>query len=952
MGRPTSASLKDVSDSYEAKGTLTVSGREYEVFRLDSLQERFDVARLPYSLKVLLENALRLEDGESVTASDVEAIASWDAAAEPSDEIPFQPARVLMQDFTGVPAIVDLAAMRDAIDDLGSDPAKINPLVPVDLVIDHSVQVDAFGNARAFDINADRDYERNRERYAFLRWGQQAFDNFRVVPPATGICHQVNLEYLSQVVFTREASDSGARQAYPDTLVGTDSHTTMVNGLGVLGWGVGGIEAEAAMLGQPISMLLPQVVGVKLDGELPEGATATDLVLTVTEMLRERGVVSKFVEFFGPGVHTLGLADRATIGNMSPEFGSTCAIFPVDRETLRYLEFTGRPTETIELVDAYAREQGMFHSEDSEDPTFSETLELDLSEVEPSIAGPKRPQDRIALAGAKPAFIESLAEFDPEAAQALGNARDAAIAESFPASDSPAEDHDGDAGRPHALRSPAVGDKARAAIAEREATPVMVRLEDGEEVELDHGRVVIAAITSCTNTSNPSVMIGAGLLARKAVERGLERKPWVKTSLAPGSTVVTDYLERAGLDRDLNRLGFNLVGYGCTTCIGNSGPLPDEISTAVNDNDLVVCAVLSGNRNFEGRINQDVRNNYLASPPLCVAYALAGRMDIDLLADPLGADGDGNPVYLADIWPSSEEIKATIDDAVRQEMFERSYADVFTGDDRWRDLETPGGDRYTWPDSTYVRKPSFFEGMAAEPEPIEPITGARVLAVLGDSVTTDHISPAGAIKKDSPAGRWLIENGVEPRDFNSYGSRRGNHEVMIRGTFANVRLRNRLVEREGGFTRHFPGGEETTIYEAAMAYADEGVPLVVLAGKEYGSGSSRDWAAKGTALLGVRAVIAESFERIHRSNLIGMGVVPLQLPEGETPESLAITGEETFDVGDLRDGNAKSVAVTAAREGADPIEFEARVRLDTPNEVRYLQNGGILHRVLRDLRVA
>jgi aconitate hydratase len=936
-----------MSDSFSAKSTLSVSGREYEVFRLDVLQERFDVARLPYSLKVLLENALRLEDGESVSAGDVETIASWDANATPSEEIPFQPARVLMQDFTGVPAIVDLAAMRDAIDELGSDPAKINPLVPVDLVIDHSVQVDAFGSARAFDVNADRDYERNRERYAFLRWGQQAFDNFRVVPPATGICHQVNLEYLSQVVFSRERD--GVTQAYPDTLVGTDSHTTMVNGLGVLGWGVGGIEAEAAMLGQPISMLLPQVVGFRLDGEMPEGATATDLVLTVTEMLRERGVVSKFVEFFGPGLHTLGLADRATIGNMSPEFGSTCAIFPVDAETLRYLEFTGRPTEAIELVDAYAREQGMFHDESSEDPTFSEQLELDLSTVQPSIAGPKRPQDRIALANAKPAFIESLAEFDPDAAQALGNSRDDAIEASFPASDPPGEEHDGDGGKPHALTGTSSGENL-AKIAEREASPVMVKLEDGEEVELDHGRVVIAAITSCTNTSNPSVMIGAGLLAKKAVEKGLTRQPWVKTSLAPGSTVVTEYLKRAGLDEYLDRLGFNLVGYGCTTCIGNSGPLADEISAAVNENDLVVCAVLSGNRNFEGRINQDVRNNYLASPPLCVAYALAGRMDVDLVNDAFGEDSDGNPIHLADIWPTSDEVKETIADAVRQEMFERSYADVFTGDKRWRELETPDGDRYTWPDSTYVRKPSFFEGMDPEPAAIEPITGARVLAVLGDSVTTDHISPAGAIKKDSPAGRWLIDNGVEPREFNSYGSRRGNHEVMIRGTFANVRLRNKLVEREGGFTRHFPDGEETTIYDAAVSYAAEGVPLIVLAGKEYGSGSSRDWAAKGTALLGVRAVIAESFERIHRSNLIGMGVLPLQLPDGETAQSLGLDGEETIEIGDLDGGEAKSVSVTASREGSEPVQFDAAVRLDTPNEVRYFQNGGILHRVLRDLR--
>ncbi len=935
-----------MSDSFSAKSTLSVSAGEFEVFRLDALQDRFDVARLPYSLKVLLENALRLEDGQSVTARDVETIASWDANAEPSDEIPYQPARVLMQDFTGVPAIVDLAAMRDAIDELGSDPAKINPLVPVDLVIDHSVQVDAFGSARAFDINADRDYERNRERYAFLRWGQQAFDNFRVVPPATGICHQVNLEYLSRVVFTRERD--GVTQAYPDTLVGTDSHTTMVNGLGVLGWGVGGIEAEAAMLGQPVSMLLPQVIGFKLDGELPEGATATDLVLTVTEMLRERGVVGTFVEFFGPGLHTLGLADRATIGNMSPEFGSTCAIFPVDRETLRYLEFTGRPTELIELVDAYAHEQGMFHEPDSEDPTFTDTLELDLSEVEPSIAGPKRPQDRIALADARIAFLESLREHDPEAAEELGNNYDAAVEESFPASDPPAEDHSDESGRPRRIDR----DAATAVAEVRADDLVPVTLEDGTEVQLDHGDVVIAAITSCTNTSNPSVMIGAGLLAKNAVERGLESRPWVKTSLAPGSTVVTDYLKQAGLDEYLDRLGFNLVGYGCTTCIGNSGPLPEAISAAVNEHDLVVCSVLSGNRNFEGRINQDVRNNYLASPPLCVAYALAGRMDVDLTTDAIGEDRDGNPVHLSDIWPSSEEIKRTIADAVRREMFTRSYDDVFTGDERWRELEIPSGDRYTWPDSTYVRKPSFFEGMDAEPEPIEPITGARVLAVLGDSVTTDHISPAGAIKKDSPAGRWLIDHGVEPRDFNSYGSRRGNHEVMIRGTFANVRLRNRLVEREGGFTRHFPDGEETTIYEAAMAYASEGSPLVVLAGKEYGSGSSRDWAAKGTALLGVRAVFAESFERIHRSNLIGMGVLPLELPDGETVESLGLTGEETFEVGDLAEGEAKSVVVTATRDGGEPMEFEARVRLDTPNEVRYFQNGGILHRVLRDLRSA
>jgi aconitate hydratase len=719
----------------------------------------------------------------------------------------------------------------------------------------------------------------------------------------------------------------------------------MINGLGVLGWGVGGIEAEAAMLGQPISMLLPQVIGFKLTGELREGATATDLVLTVTEMLRQKGVVSKFVEFFGPGISGLGLADRATIGNMSPEFGSTCAIFPIDAETLRYLEFTGRPTEQIELVDAYTREQGLFHEPDSEEPTYGDTLELDLGDVEPSIAGPKRPQDRIALSDANKAFLEAMREWDPKAGEELGNSRDEAIAESFPASDPPAEDHDGAGGKPRTYV-----DKGDLAVEVETSDAVAVRLESGETVELDHGHVVIAAITSCTNTSNPSVMLGAGLLAKKAVERGLRRQPWVKTSLAPGSTVVTEYLEKSGLDKYLNELQFNLVGYGCTTCIGNSGPLPEEISKAVNENDLVVCSVLSGNRNFEGRINPDTRANYLASPPLVVAYALAGRMDVDLTSEPLGTDSDGEPVRLSEIWPTSDEIKEVVSEAVRADMFTKSYADVFTGDDRWRGIQVPEGNRYTWPDSTYVRKPSFFEGMKPEPEPVRPIDGARVLAVLGDSVTTDHISPAGAIKRDSPAGRWLIDQGVEVRDFNSYGSRRGNHEVMIRGTFANVRLRNRLVEKEGGFTRHFPDGEETTIYEAAMSYADEGVPLVVLAGEEYGSGSSRDWAAKGTSLLGVRAVIAESFERIHRSNLIGMGVLPLQFPEGDSVDSLGLTGEETIDVGDLQNGEAKEVQVTAHRDGGDDVTFEATVRIDTPNEVSYFQNGGILHRVLRDLK--
>jgi aconitate hydratase len=925
-------------DSFGARSALDVGARTYEVFKLDALQQRFDVARLPYSLKVLLENVLRLEDGVSATKEDVEAIATWDASAEPSVEIPYQPARVLMQDFTGVPAVVDLAAMRDAMAEIGGDPEKINPLVDVDLVIDHSVQVDAFGNERAFAINAEREFERNRERYSFLKWGREAFANFSVVPPATGICHQVNLEHISQVVYGSERA--GTLQAYPDTLVGTDSHTTMVNGLGVLGWGVGGIEAEAAMLGQPVSMLLPQVVGFKLGGELPKGATATDLVLTVTEMLREHGVVSKFVEFFGPGLATLGLADRATIGNMSPEFGSTCAIFPIDAETLRYLELTGRPTETLDLVDAYAREQGMFHDESSPDPIFSATLELDLDEVVPSIAGPKRPQDRVPLAQAKEAFLEAMHEFDPEAAERMGNGVDEASEESFPASDPPAEDHDDERGRPR----PAVSGSSVATL-ERSGDEIEVTLEDGTTVELDHGRVVIAAITSCTNTSNPSVMIGAALLARNAVQRGLQRKPWVKTSLAPGSTVVTDYLEKAGLTEYLDALQFNLVGYGCTTCIGNSGPLPAEISTAVEQKDLTVCSVLSGNRNFEGRINQDVKANYLASPPLVVAYALAGRMDVDLASEPLGEGSDGEPVYLRDVWPDPAEVKELIGRSIASEMFTRNYGGVLEGDETWKAVEVPEGDRYTWPDSTYVRKPSFFEGMPAEPPPVEPIAGARVLALLGDSITTDHISPAGAIKKASPAGEWLIEQEVEPRDFNSYGSRRGNHEVMIRGTFANIRLRNQLVDKAGGYTRHFPGGEEMTIFDAAMTYADQGVPLVVLAGKEYGSGSSRDWAAKGTKLLGVRAVIAESFERIHRSNLIGMGVLPLQFPAGESIESLGLTGEEVVDVSDLEEGQTKTVTVTAG-----DVEFEATVRLDTPNEVTYFQNGGILQTVLRTLR--
>ena len=932
------------SNSFGSKDSIEVGDKTYEIFRLDALQAKFDVARLPYSIKVLLENVLRLEDGVSVSASDVEAIASWDANAEPSDEIPYQPARVLMQDFTGVPAVVDLAAMRDAMADIGGEVAAINPLVDVDLVIDHSVQVDAFGNGIAFRTNAEKEFERNLERYEFLKWGQGAFDNFRVVPPATGICHQVNLEYIAQVVYSRE--QDGALQAYPDTLVGTDSHTTMVNGLGVLGWGVGGIEAEAAMLGQPVSMLLPQVIGFKLHGKLPAAATATDLVLTVTEMLRERGVVGKFVEFFGAGLANLPLVDRATIGNMSPEFGSTCAIFPPDAETLRYLELTGRPTETIELVDAYSRLQGTFHTADSEDPVFSDTLELELDSVVPSIAGPKRPQDRISLSDAKMGFLEALCEFDKEASNQL-SAYDEALDESFPASDPPAEDHiSSELGRPVGAPTGANTATAEERCSE-DITPVT--LEDGTSFDLDHGRVVIAAITSCTNTSNPYVMVGAGLLARNALARGLSRKPWVKTSLAPGSTVVTDYLDQAGLTQYLDDLQFNLVGYGCTTCIGNSGPLAPEITAAIEEKDLVVCSVLSGNRNFEGRISQDVKANYLASPPLVVAYALAGRMDIDIQNDPLGEDQEGNPVYLDDIWPDPEEVAKVVGDSIRRDMFEKNYGDVFRGDQNWQDVKVPEGERYTWPDSTYVRKPSFFEDMPADPPGIEPIEGARVLAKLGDSITTDHISPAGAIKKDSPAGAWLIEQGVGPADFNSYGSRRGNHEVMVRGTFANIRLRNQLVEKSGGFTRHFPDGEETSIYEASSQYQADGIPLVVLAGKEYGSGSSRDWAAKGTRLLGVRAVIAESYERIHRSNLIGMGVVPLQYPDGESTDSLGLTGEEVITIGDLKGGEAGTVQVTAEREGADPVTFEATVRLDTPNEIRYINNDGILQTVLRDL---
>jgi aconitate hydratase len=922
-------------NSFDARAELEVGGRPYEIYRLEALQSRYDVARLPFSLKVLLENLLRNEDGVSVRREDVEALATWDAGAEPSKEIAFTPARVILQDFTGVPCVVDLAALRDAMAEMGGDPGKINPLVPVELVIDHSVQVDAFGSAKAFLINAQKEYERNGERYAFLRWGQTAFENFKAVPPDTGIVHQVNLEYLARVVF----EDEGV--LYPDTLVGTDSHTTMINGLGVLGWGVGGIEAEAAMLGQPMSMLIPRVVGFKLSGELREGATATDLVLTVTQQLREHGVVGQFVEFYGQGIANLPLADRATIGNMSPEFGSTCAIFPIDAETLRYLEFSGRSPEHVDRVETYAKAQGLWHDEDSEEPTYSETLELDLGDVVPSLAGPKRPQDRVSLTEAKASFRMALDGFLPEADEC-----DEPLEETFPASDPTAPSHVKH--EPEHRGEEAGAETGGVQVAERASLSAPVTLADGTETELDHGHVVIAAITSCTNTSNPSVMIGAGLLARNAVERGLKSKPWVKTSLAPGSKVVMEYYEQARLIEPLEALGFHLVGYGCTTCIGNSGPLPDEISTVVNAEDMAVVSVLSGNRNFEGRINPDVKMNYLASPPLVVAYALAGTMDIDLLDEPLGQDSDGNDVMLSDIWPSSEEVGRVVEEAVRSEMFQKSYGEVFEGGEEWNALEVPEGDRYAWSDeSTYVRRPSFLEDIPREPEPAGDVEGARVLALLGDSVTTDHISPAGSIKKGSPAALYLNEHGVEQAEFNSYGARRGNHEVMMRGTFANIRLRNLLGGREdlvGGLTLKLPEGEEMPIYDAAIKYAEEGTSLVVIAGKEYGSGSSRDWAAKGTNLLGVRAVIAESFERIHRSNLVGMGVLPLQFADGESAESLGITGEEEISIAGVENGEAKEVTVRA-----DDKEFKARVRIDTPKEVQYYQHGGILPFVLRQL---
>ena len=888
-------------DTFHSRATLDVDGRSYEIYRLNVVD---GLERLPYSLKVLAENMLRTEDGANVTADHVRALAAWDPMAEPDTEIQFTPARVIMQDFTGVPCIVDLATMREAVADLGGDPEVINPLAPAEMVIDHSVQIDSFGLASSLEINKEREYERNAERYQFLRWGQGALSNFRVVPPGTGIVHQVNIEYLARTVFTRETTGADGRaitQAYPDTCVGTDSHTTMVNGLGVLGWGVGGIEAEAAMLGQSVSMLIPRVVGFRLTGSIPAGATATDVVLTITQMLREHGVVGKFVEFYGEGVAEVPLANRATIGNMSPEFGSTAAIFPIDEVTLDYLRLTGRSEERIRLIEEYTKAQGMWH-DPSRQPVFSEYLELDLSTVVPSIAGPKRPQDRIELSRSKESFERTLPAYAAQAHK-----------------------------------------------------PTPVTMADGTLTELDHGHVAIASITSCTNTSNPSVMVAAGLLARNAVARGLRSKPWVKTSTAPGSQVVTDYYAKAGLWPALNELGFNVVGYGCATCIGNSGPLPEEVSAVVNDADLAVVSVLSGNRNFEGRINPDVKMNYLASPPLVIAYALAGTMDFDFATEPLGRDARGQDVYLADIWPDPAEVQATIDATVDREMYTRDYADVFSGDERWRSLDTPEGETFAWDEgSTYVRKAPFFEGLTMELTPVADITGARVLALLGDSVTTDHISPAGAIKADSPAGRYLAEHGVARRDFNSYGSRRGNHEVMIRGTFANIRLRNRLLDDvEGGYTRNFLTGEQESIFDASQAYQAAGIPLVVLGGKEYGSGSSRDWAAKGTALLGVKAVIAESFERIHRSNLIGMGVVPLQFPAGQSAESLGLDGTETFSITGLttlNDGvTPRVVSVTADREDGTVVSFDATVRIDTPGEADYFRNGGILQYVLRQL---
>jgi aconitate hydratase len=933
--------------TFDSARPLQVGPHRYRIQRLDTLAEHgIDLARLPYSLKILLENLLRFEDGTTVTAEDILGLARWDPHAIPSREIAFRPSRVLLQDFTGVPAIVDLAAMRDAMRRLGGSPSKINPLQPVELVIDHSVQVDEAGTPRALLVNTEMEYKRNRERYAFLRWGQGAFRNFRVVPPETGIVHQVNLEYLARVVFTTgdvESAEEGQTlpDAYPDTLVGTDSHTTMINGLGVLGWGVGGIEAEAAMLGQPVSMLVPQVVGFKLTGQLPEGATATDLVLTVTQMLRRKGVVGKFVEFYGAGLSSMPVADRATIANMAPEYGATCGIFPIDAATLRYLELTGRPESLIRLVEAYSKAQGMFRTDDSPEAEYSDTLELDLGSVEPSLAGPRRPQDRVPLAEAKPEWHKALKQMLEARPKAAPRGAVAAAATTDAKSEQRLEGEGG----------------GGTAVGAEDPTAPAAAYHPLNQGYIDHGSVVIAAITSCTNTSNPSVMTAAGLLARKAVERGLSTKPWVKASLAPGSRVVTAYLDEAGLTPYLERLRFHTVGYGCTTCIGNSGPLSLEISKEIHDEDLVTVAVLSGNRNFEGRINSEVRANYLASPPLVVAYALAGTIDIDLLNEPLGHDGDGQPVYLRDIWPTQREIQETILGAVRSEMFREKYAHVFEGGAEWRDLPVPGGDLFAWDEaSTYVKNPPYFQGMRIEPPPLPEIKGARVLALLGDSITTDHISPAGSIKPQSPAGAYLLEHGVPVSEFNSYGARRGNHEVMVRGTFANIRLRNQLAPgTEGGFTRHLPDGVTTTIFEASEQYAAEGVPLIVLAGKEYGSGSSRDWAAKGPKLLGVRAVIAESYERIHRSNLVGMGILPLQFGAGDNAESLGLTGEETYTVEGLPEAIAEPFAagreVTVAAEQPDGtvLRFPATVRIDTPQEVRYYEHGGILPYVLRQL---
>ena len=925
-------------NSFGAKSTLSVGDASYEIFRLDAVEGS---ELLPYSLKILLENLLRTEDGANITADDIRALAGWDADADPSKEIQFTPARVIMQDFTGVPCVVDLATMREAMADMGGDAARINPLAPVELVIDHSVIADVFGTADSFVRNVEIEYGRNRERYQFLRWGQTAFDDFKVVPPGTGIVHQVNIEHLARVIFPR-ARMGGETYAYPDTCVGTDSHTTMVNGLGVVGWGVGGIEAEAAMLGQPVSMLIPRVVGFKLSGAMPEGATATDLVLTITEMLRQHKVVGKFVEFYGPGVSQVPLANRATIGNMSPEYGSTIAVFPIDAKTTDYLKLTGRSEAQIALVEAYAKEQGLWH-DDEREAKYSEYLELDLATMVPSIAGPKRPQDRVILAHAKQGFREALRDYVEhedingydESVRSRSRRR---IAPSHATGNGSSAPHEYGEGVPADIGRPSAKTK--------------VKLADGTEFEIDHGAVTIAAITSCTNTSNPSVMIGAALVAKKAVERGLSRKPWVKTTLAPGSKVVSDYYDRSGLTPYLDKMGFNLVGYGCTTCIGNSGPLIPEVSAAVQASDLAVVSVLSGNRNFEGRINPDIKMNYLASPPLVVAYAIAGTMDIDLVNDSLGVDEQGNDVFLKDIWPTEAEIEEIVASAIGAEMFTDSYADVFAGDQQWQSLPTPEGEIFEWdPDSTYVRKPPYFDGMPADPVPVTDITGARVLLKLGDSITTDHISPAGSIKADAPAGQYLSEHGVDRKDFNSYGSRRGNHEVMIRGTFANIRLRNQLAPgTEGGFTRDFTADDTpvTSVYEASEHYIAAGIPLVILSGKEYGSGSSRDWAAKGTALLGVKAVIAESYERIHRSNLIGMGVLPLQYPEGQNAETLGLTGEETFEitgVTQLNDGQTpKTVKVTAG-----DVSFDAVVRIDTPGEADYYRNGGIMQYVLRSL---